>query len=120
MTKISILKHATPLMKYVHMNTVVNFKDQLKEHQAQQIREKRREIIDVCQKIADILSPAEYAEWWESTPEGDDEFLSCARAKLSELYARDRETTAQECERISQWLSDNWELIPEIPFGEGV
>lgn len=41
---------------------------------------------------------------------------------LNELIHRptEIETTAQECERIQAWFSENWEYIPEIPFGAGV
>lgn len=84
----------------------------------------------VCQQIADILTPAEYAEWWNSTPDGNSEFLAAARMKLAELQTmkhtpRDytaclneepADPTAAECASVNEWLRDNWDDIPEVEF----
>lgn len=40
--------------------------------------------------------------------------------KSSMSVSAEQESTAAECARINQWLSDHWDFIPEIPFGEGV
>ena len=47
--------------------------------------------------------------------------LQAAKKALADYdRAREIESDAQESARIDRWLSDNWELIPEIPFGIGV
>ena len=130
--KVYTLKHATPRMKHVHMNHMMEFKDQLKEHQDKEAKRKYSKTLEnliVCQKIADMTTASEYSEWWNSTPDDNDGFLNAAREKLQELEDQqpmtylnvtisipEMESDAAESDRIDRWLSDNWESVPEIEF----
>lgn len=80
------LKHATPRMKYVHMNAMTAWSDNLKEHQANEAARKRIAMItETCQQVRDLMTQEQYDAWWESAPE--DHFLEAAQTKLKELQS---------------------------------
>lgn len=78
--------------------------------------EQKREIIKTCAMIRDLVTQKDYDAWWESTPDDDEGFLAAAHAKLKELQDRKLDSLSLECQRISNWLTDHWDEIPEIPF----
>jgi hypothetical protein len=119
MSKVYHLKHSTHREQYRWMKSRMEFNSALTEAQDKEYErrmEVKRKCKEVCQSIADLISPTEYAAWWETTPDDDDGFLNAAREKLTTLHRAEQETTAQECERINQWLTDNWDNIPEVEF----
>jgi len=84
MSRVYNLKHATPRMKYVHMNMVLAWKADLQQHQANEAARKQlAKTRDVCQAIRDQLTQAKYDAWWKSAPE--DGFFNVACDKLLSL-----------------------------------
>lgn len=71
MPKVYWLKRATPRMKYVHMNHVMQEKEQLAEQQAAEAKRKREreEIqaeVDAMQRCIEIEGQASFHRWWNS------------------------------------------------------
>jgi len=87
------LKHATPKMKYQHMNFVLNFREELAEAQAQERERKQQEhdeTMEVCEAILNCYPKTQagrlaYLEWVELGPDGNTEFLEYSKAHLKRL-----------------------------------
>lgn len=86
----------------------------LRDCRATEIRRISDEIISTCRMIRDLLSQREYDAWWDGAPDDDLGFLAAAHAKLAELQERQLSAEFLECERIQNWLEDNWDTIPEM------
>lgn len=113
------LKGAPPKAKYRHMKFMMEFKAQLREDGLRQMELMRKETLEVCQQIADRLTPADYAAWWASTPDGNAEFLAAAKRKLADLKLADvmddpGASAIEQSDAIDRWMKECWATLPEI------
>lgn len=130
--KVYGLKRATPKMKFHHMNFMMEWKANLRDHQEEQ-REKaarlRGATVQTCQSIADRLTPDEYTSWWDTTPDDNEGFYRAAQDKLSELetaeilewlapspadYDAIDPAALRQSEDVSASIAANWDSIPEV------